>query len=59
MAAWRFYNNSRIELPELAVPLREYVRLHLSESLPEVVLLVHDLCKLSIPGISQNATRPN
>ncbi|GAC1671504.1 MAG: IS4-like element ISRba2 family transposase [Candidatus Acidiferrum sp.] len=50
MGAWRFYNNPRIELPELAVPLREYVRRHLSESLPDVVLLVHDWCKLSYPG---------
>lgn len=50
MAAWRFYNNPRIELPELAAPLREYARQHLSESLPDVVLLVHDWCKLSYPG---------
>jgi hypothetical protein len=50
MAAYRFYNNRRIELPELVVPLREYVRQQLAETMPSVVLLVHDWCKLSYPG---------
>ncbi len=50
MAAWRFYNNPRIELAELVEPLREYARHQLAEKMPAVVLLVHDWCKLSYPG---------
>ncbi len=50
MAAWRFYNNPRIELAELVEPLREYARRQLAQTTPAVVLLVHDWCKLSYPG---------
>ena len=50
MAAWRFYNNPRIELAELVEPLRDHTRRQLAETMPCVVLLVHDWCKLSYPG---------
>ena len=30
MAAWRFYNNARIEMSELIEPLREYARRQLA-----------------------------
>jgi hypothetical protein len=49
-AAWRFYNNPRIELRELVEPLREYVRRQLADSRAPFVLLVHDWSKLSFPG---------
>jgi hypothetical protein len=50
MAAWRFYNNPRIELVELIQPLREYTRQRLAVAPAPVVMLVHDWCKLSYPG---------
>lgn len=50
MAAWRFYNNPRIALAELIIPLREHARRQLAETQPAVVLLVHDWSKLSYPG---------
>jgi hypothetical protein len=50
MAAWRFYNNPRIEMGELIEPLREYARRRLAQSDAPVVMLVHDWCKLSYPG---------
>lgn len=50
MAAWRFYNNPRIELAELVQPLREAARRHLDRQGCDVVLLVHDWSKLSFPG---------
>ena len=31
-AAWRFYNNERVELPELIVPLRDYARQQVAQS---------------------------
>jgi len=49
MAAWRFYNNPRIELAELIVPLRDHASRQLSATNAPVVLLVHDWCKLSYP----------
>lgn len=49
-AAWRFYNNERVTLPELIEPLRGYVREQLAVSTAPFVLLVHDWCKLSYPG---------
>ncbi len=49
-AAWRFYNNERVTLPELIEPLRDYVREHLAISHSPFVLLAHDWCKLSYPG---------
>jgi len=49
-AAWRFYNNPRIELRELVEPLRDYVRRQLADSRAPFVLLVHDWSKLSFPG---------
>jgi hypothetical protein len=48
-AAWRFYNNPRIELAELIEPLRNYARQQLAHAPGEFVLLVHDWCKLSFP----------
>jgi|CXWL01.1.fsa_nt_gi hypothetical protein len=50
MAAWRFYNNPRIEMVELIEPLREYARRQLAQTDTPVVMLVHDWCKLSYPG---------
>lgn len=50
MAAWRFYNNGRIEFSELIEPLREYTRRQLTATEAPVVMLVHDWCKLSYPG---------
>jgi Transposase DDE domain len=50
MAAWRFYNNPRIEMAELVEPLREYVRQQLAATDSSWVMLVHDWCKLSYPG---------
>jgi hypothetical protein len=49
MAAWRFYNNPRVELSELVVPLRGYAIQQLAATGARVVLLVHDWSKLSYP----------
>jgi hypothetical protein len=49
-AAWRFYNNKRVTLPELVEPLRAHVREQLTESAAEFVLMAHDWSKLSFPG---------
>lgn len=50
MGAWRFYNNPRIEMPELVEPLRASARQQLAATNASVVMLVHDWCKLSYPG---------
>ena len=50
MAAWRFYNNDRIDFSELLEPLREHTRRQLAVPGAPVVMLVHDWCKLSYPG---------
>lgn len=49
MAAWRFYNNPRVELSELIEPLRGYAAQQLSATSAPVVMLVHDWSKLSYP----------
>ena len=49
-AAWRFYNNERVTLPELIEPLRDYVREQVAASPAPFVLVAHDWCKLSYPG---------
>jgi hypothetical protein len=49
-AAWRFYNNDRVELPELIVPLRDCARDAVATSKAPFVLVGHDWCKLSYPG---------
>jgi len=49
MAAWRFYNNPRIELDELVEPLRDYACQQLAITGAPVVMLVHDWSKLSYP----------
>ena len=49
-AAWRFYNNERVELCELVEPLRAYVREQLLASPVAFVLIAHDWCKVSFPG---------
>lgn len=49
-AAWRFYNNERVTLPELVVPLRDYAREQVAASKAPFVLVAHDWCKLSFPG---------
>lgn len=45
-AAWRFFNNERVELTALAEPLRQAGRETAAESPSRFVLLVHDWCKL-------------
>jgi hypothetical protein len=45
-AAWRFFNNERVELAALAEPLREAGRQGCMRSESEFVLLVHDWSKL-------------
>jgi hypothetical protein len=50
MAAWRFYNNPRIEMRELIEPLRAYVRQQTTATDASYVMLVHDWSKLSYPG---------
>lgn len=50
MAAWRFYNNARVEMCELVEPLRAYARQQLAASPAGVVMLVHDWSKLSYRG---------
>ncbi|MCC7083950.1 MAG: hypothetical protein IT427_02960, partial [Pirellulales bacterium] len=49
-AAWRFYNNDRVTLAELVVPLRDYARQRIAESPKPFVLVAHDWCKRSFPG---------
>lgn len=49
-AAWRFYNNERVELSELVEPLRQYVRTQVASTQSPFVLIAHDWCKLSYPG---------
>ena len=45
-AAWRFFNNDRVELAALAEPLRDAGRLGSMRSESEFVLLAHDWSKL-------------
>jgi Transposase DDE domain len=45
-AAWRFFNNDRVELAALAEPLREAGRVGCLHSESEFVLLAHDWSKL-------------
>lgn len=45
-AAWRFFNNDRVSLSALAVPLREAGRASCGDSSSKFVLLAHDWCKL-------------
>lgn len=45
-AAWRFFNNDRVELAALAEPLREAGRQACQQSDSEFVLLAHDWSKL-------------
>ena len=49
-AAWRFYNNERVTLAELVVPLRDYARARTAESNSPFVLVALDWSKLSFPG---------
>ncbi len=46
-ASWRFLNNERVSLPALAGPLREVGRSRTNATEANVVLLVHDWCKLT------------
>lgn len=45
-AAWRFFNNDRISLPDLIEPLRQVGKQALHDSQSPFVLLVHDWSKL-------------
>lgn len=45
-ATWRFLNNDRVELTELAQPLRQAARDGCVGSESDYVLIVHDWCKL-------------
>jgi hypothetical protein len=49
-AAWRFYNNERIEFPELVAPLRNYVQTEVSSTNSAFLIVAHDWSKLSFPG---------
>lgn len=49
-AAWRFYNNERIEFQELIAPLRKYVQTQVSATQSPFLLVAHDWSKLSFPG---------
>jgi len=51
-AAWRFYNNDRIDLAELVEPLRECARQRVARTAALFVLVAHDWCKLSFSGHS-------
>jgi DDE family transposase len=46
-ATWRFLNNERVGMPDLAEPPREVGRSRVQESKSRFALLVHDWCKLS------------
>jgi hypothetical protein len=59
MAAWRFYNNPRIAFHELVEPLQKYTRQRLAATRAPVVLLMHDWCKLSYPGLPPSVIRRN
>jgi hypothetical protein len=41
-AAWRFYKNQRVRLPQLAQPLIEHVRQAVPEACDDYALIVHD-----------------
>ena len=45
-AAWRFFNNDRVDMAALAEPLRQAGIDAAAESQADFVLLVHDWCKL-------------
>ena len=49
-AAWRFYNNERVEMRERVEPLREHARQPLAATPASVVMLVPDWCKRSYGG---------
>lgn len=49
-AAWRFYNNERIEFQELVAPLRNYVQTQVSSTNSAFLIVAHDWSKLSFPG---------
>lgn len=45
-AAWRFFNNERVSLHDLMVPIRDAGRQALKQHSPEYVLAVHDWSKV-------------
>ena len=45
-AAWRFFNNDRVDMAALADPIRQAGRDAAAESASEFVLLAHDWCKI-------------
>jgi hypothetical protein len=45
-AAWRFFNNDRVDMAALAAPMRQAGRDAAAESASEFVLLAHDWCKI-------------
>ena len=49
-AAWRFYNNDRIQFQELITPLIGYVRDQAGSIESSFLLIAQDWCKLSFPG---------
>ena len=51
-AAWRFYNNERVEFRELVEPMREYVRTQVCSMPSPFLIVAHDWSKLSFPGHS-------
>jgi hypothetical protein len=45
-AAWRFFNNDRVDMTSLVEPLRQAGRDASAESSSDFVLLAHDWCKI-------------
>jgi hypothetical protein len=45
-AAWRFFNNERVEMTRLVEPLRQAGREAAANSTSNFVLLIHDWCKI-------------
>jgi len=56
-AAWRFYHNPSVTLPELAQPLIEEGRRALQEHAQEYGLVIHDESHLSFNGHASKADR--
>jgi hypothetical protein len=56
-AAWRFYGNKRLSLPQLAKPLLQNVRRELAEQGPGRLLVIHDWSLLHYRGQVRKAGR--
>jgi len=54
-AAWRFFNNDRVDLAGLAEPIRQAGRDAAAESRSDIVLLAHDWCKIDYANHTSKA----